>query len=302
VLFVGDLNRRLIRIEIDPRCEKPHEREFAFNPLAYVRERRLEFVHDALTVLRGAIRQDVRLNGDYGSFEDWNRLLRKAVVWVGSNGWLEVDDPLLSVSAGFEQDPEVQKLSALMLAWKSAFGKHGATVPEAIRKAEEKNNDTKQPRHPELYDVLDEVAGERGKLNSRRLGAWIKRRVKRIVDGCYFTDSGTRQNYKVWVVHEASSREFREFRESANNPCIENLDSKKLYNGFPENSPNSQNSHDGNGADTDLVTCSPCANFQPNQNNPGFQGHCIGNPPDGERLKFPHLKHDCPEFRQRAEA
>jgi hypothetical protein len=48
-----------------------------------------------------------------------------------------------------------------------------------------------------------------------------------------------------------------------------------------------------------VVTCAECANFEPNQANPSFQGRCSGYSPDGERLKFPHLKHDCPEFRER---
>ena len=287
VVFAGDLNRRLIRIEIDPRCEKPHEREFAFNPLAYVREKRLEFVRDALTVLRGATLREVLLQGDYGSFEDWNRLVRKAVVWVGAQGWLEVDDPLLSVNAGFEQDPEVQKLAAILLAWKDAFGKQGATVPEAIKLAE-RSKDT-------LFDVLDEIAGERGALNSRRLGRWIERHIKRIVDGCCFASAGKRQNYNVWVVRENDgSREFGEFCEYASTQ-LEKMADCILYSRSPEHSQNSLNSHELDGT----ITCSLCACFQPNQASPSFQGHCTGTPEDGERLHFPHLRHDCCEFRER---
>jgi len=58
-----------------------------------------------------------------------------------------------------------------------------------------------------------------------------------------------------------------------------------------------------NRSETDLpvlsVTCSLCANFEPNVANSSYQGRCIGNPSDGERLKFPHLEHDCCEFRER---
>ncbi|MGO9019175.1 MAG: phage/plasmid primase, P4 family [Syntrophobacteraceae bacterium] len=47
------------------------------------------------------------------------------------------------------------------------------------------------------------------------------------------------------------------------------------------------------------VTCSECANFQPNRSNPSFQGHCLGTPPDEDRSRFPNLEVDCPEFRER---
>lgn len=49
-----------------------------------------------------------------------------------------------------------------------------------------------------------------------------------------------------------------------------------------------------------LVICSDCADFRENSTNPSFQGHCLGTPPDGERLRFPNLQIDCPEFRARA--
>ncbi|SPF42631.1 conserved hypothetical protein [Syntrophobacter sp. SbD1] len=282
IIFAGDLNRRLIRIEIDPGCEKPHERQFDMKPLTYIRERRLEFIRDALTVLRGAMQHTVELKGDYGSFEDWNRLVRKAVVWVGTQGWLKVGDPLLSVAAGYKQDPEFQKLTALLMAWRDAFDKQGATVPEAIRTAEERDESSRQIVHPELFDILDEIAGERGKINSRRLGRWVERHVGRIVDGRWFAKGEKRQNYQIWIVQKVASREFGEFGEFALNPRVESS-RKKLYGTNETNSHNSHNSRD----DNDAITCWPCANFQANRDNPSFQGRCTGSPHDGDRLQFP---------------
>ncbi len=51
-----------------------------------------------------------------------------------------------------------------------------------------------------------------------------------------------------------------------------------------------------------ILTCSECANFQPNPTNSSFQGHCLGTPPDGDRSRFPKLEIDCPDFRERAES
>jgi putative DNA primase/helicase len=47
------------------------------------------------------------------------------------------------------------------------------------------------------------------------------------------------------------------------------------------------------------ATCGLCANFEPNQTNPGFQGRCISTPPDENRSRFPNLEIDCPEFREK---
>ncbi len=291
VIFAGDLNRRLIRIEIYPRCERPHERLFDLNPLAHIRQNRLSIIRDILTVLRAAIQQSEQLSGSYGSFDEWSGLIRRAVVWIGSKGWLKVDDPLLSVSAGLDQDPEIKKLTALMCSWKNAFGKQGATIPEAIRSAKKMDD--------ALFDVLDEIAGERGVINSRRLGRWIERHVKRIVDGCYFVSSGKRLNYNIWVVCDSEPKhEFHEFHEFPLTHTRENQKSS-LYKGAAKHSSNSPNSSNSSNGD-DTTTCASCVNFQENRSNPTFQGYCLGTLPDEDRSRFPDMEIDCPEFRKKA--
>lgn len=192
VSIVGDLNRRLVRVEIDPHHECPHQREFDFSPLAYIRENRMSLVRDALIVLKVAMSQEAELFGDYGSFETWSAMVRKAVVWIGQQRWLDVVDPIRSVSNNFLQDPETQKLAALLTAWRNAFGTTGATVPEAIRTAKQIDD--------ALFAALDEIAGERGVINSRRLGRWIEKHVRRIVSGLCFASSGKRMNYNNWTV------------------------------------------------------------------------------------------------------
>lgn len=59
------------------------------------------------------------------------------------------------------------------------------------------------------------------------------------------------------------------------------------------------NVSDGSNVSENHITCSSCANFQPNGSNPTFQGHCLGTPPDENKSRFPNLEIDCPEFRER---
>ena len=56
----------------------------------------------------------------------------------------------------------------------------------------------------ELATALNEIAGERGYVNTRRLGRWIERYRDRIVEGISFekaeirTNSLTHWRIKVW--------------------------------------------------------------------------------------------------------
>ena len=58
--IVGDLNRRLLRCELDPRMEAPHKRAFKLDPLEYCREHRAEMVRAALVLLKAGTTPGVR--------------------------------------------------------------------------------------------------------------------------------------------------------------------------------------------------------------------------------------------------
>ena len=134
---MGDLNRRLLRAVIDPRMEQPFLRSFKLNPLAYVKDHRMELVNAALTVLKafvqsGAKRPEQRL----ASFEIWSDLVRGAVIWIKENGWLDVEDPVGSLAEAFTLDPETRKLRAMLNSWQELFGGAGGTVPDVLKRAE----------------------------------------------------------------------------------------------------------------------------------------------------------------------
>lgn len=194
VCVLGDLNRRLLRSEIDPRSEQPYLRRFELDPLAYVQEHRIKLIHAALTILKaylgsGAQRPQERL----ASFEQWSDLVRGAVIWVGAKGWLEVQDPVDSLMDSCAIDPETQRLGALLQAWNEVFGSTGTTVPEAIQHACNGSREVLRP-------IMEEIAGEHGSINSRRLGRWISERKGRIVHGRHFEHAESRRGCAVWVV------------------------------------------------------------------------------------------------------
>ncbi len=62
---------------------------------------------------------------------------------------------------------------------------------------------------------------------------------------------------------------------------------------------NASGEFNASGNEIGEVVCSACANFTPNPINPSLEGHCIGIPPDEDPARYPYLKVDCPEFRER---
>jgi len=194
----GDLCRRVLMCRIDPGMETPWKRRFDMDPAGHCRNHRLEIVAAALTVLRAGLRQGPSLPDRTASFELWSDSVRRVVVWVGKNSFMEVDDPVKSIDASYDLDPETQKLGKLLCVWWEYFKDARLTVGEVIRAVESK----KEKEAVDIYDVLDEIAGEHGKINSRRLGRWIERYRGRVAESRFFEQAGKRKRAIVWRVRQ----------------------------------------------------------------------------------------------------
>jgi len=72
-------------------------------------------------------------------------------------------------------------------------------VRDAVRQASAFNDE-----HVELREVLHDIADERGELNRRRLGRWIKRHAGRIVDGRRFVRASGNRSAEAWQVESVS--------------------------------------------------------------------------------------------------
>ena len=121
----GDLVRRTIRCELDAGMENPWTRKFEGDPFKTIIADRGRFVAAALTVVRahlvagapGAERVPA-----FAGFEDWSRLVRGALVWLGRA------DPVASQEALQATDPKATALDELMEAW--AEGLSGKQAPD----------------------------------------------------------------------------------------------------------------------------------------------------------------------------
>lgn len=198
--ILGDLRRRVMLIRLDAKTERPETRAFARDALEHVRKRRGEIIRDALTIVRAYLEATCPAVGTspYGGFLEWDRMVRSPLVWIG------LPDPLLPADCLRETDPDLETMRALFSAWRAVFGDNGATVAEAIaasrRHTSRMDGDT-DPLNPELRDAIQAAAGD--KLDSRRLGAWLRRHRDRIIDGLRLhQDKDRHEKVALWIVRD----------------------------------------------------------------------------------------------------
>lgn len=192
---VQDMTRRCITIHLDPGCEIPAARSFKRPYLVrdMLRERG-HYVAAALTIVRawvvaGRPKTDCKSMAGYG---DWSDLCRQPLLWLG------IADATESVFEAMAADPDRETLDRLLTGWQSAFGRGAAMVRDAVRLS------AFGDEHAELREVLHDIADERGDINRRRLGWWIRRHAGRIVDGRRFVRASGNRSAEAWQVESVS--------------------------------------------------------------------------------------------------
>lgn len=194
---VQDMTRRCITIHLSPECEVPAARSFTRPDLMrdVLRERGL-YVSAALTIVRAWIvaGRPMAECKSLAGFSDWSALCRQPLLWLG------LTDATESVFKAMAEDPDRETLARLLTAWQSAFGKTAAMVRDAVKRAS-----TCQDEHAELREVLRDIADERGEINRRKLGWWIKRHAGRIVDGLRFVRASGTRSAEAWQVESVST-------------------------------------------------------------------------------------------------
>ncbi|WP_197488524.1 hypothetical protein [Methylomonas koyamae] len=210
---IQDMTRRCVTIHLDPGCEIPASRNFKRPHLIHdVLRERGRFVSAALTIVRawivaGRPKTDCKPLGNY---DEWSDLCCQPLLWLGCA------DPVASVFEAMTEDPDRETLARLLSAWQAVFGNTAAMVREAIHKSELAFED-----HQELREVLDDIANERGEINRRKLGRWIKRHAGRIVDGKRFVRAPGNSSSERWRVESVLS-----VLEVVSDPILKTVEAK----------------------------------------------------------------------------
>lgn len=194
--IVGDAKRRTCLIRMDAKIERPEQREFARDILIDTLARRDELIRAALEISKSYIEAgcpgvDAK---PYGSFTDWDRMVRRPLIWHGCA------DPLLASEGLRDQDPDLECMRLMFAAWREIYSDRGVTANEVVKDGLEYSMGGGEPLHPDLRDALQIACGE--KVNARRLGSWLRYHKDRIIDGMQLAQAGNDGHSKAarWKV------------------------------------------------------------------------------------------------------
>ncbi len=198
---VRDLLRRVITINIDPRCATPATKIYSGNPVETVKSNRESYVSAVLTLIlawkaAGSPKADVAPIASYSGL--WSDYCRHAVMWLG------YPDPATSLIEQLKHDPDAENLFALMTAWHTCFGSNLTTVRKAVETVDKASSfDKASDSEQDLLDALTEFpVGSKGNLNRSKIGWILKKNADRIIDGYHF-ERGEADGRTAWnVVYE----------------------------------------------------------------------------------------------------
>jgi putative DNA primase/helicase len=188
----GDMTRRTLICNLDAKVERPELRTFDFDPVETVLADRKRYVGAVLTIVlahaqAGFPGQCTPL----ASFGDWSRYVRAALMWLGCA------DPCASMEDAREDDPELSELRELLDAWSNEFIDTASyTVAEIVGMIAERfppgEHDDGQGalRFPRMREIVLRVSGGRFGVDPRRLGAFLRTKEGRIVNGYRLVKAG----------------------------------------------------------------------------------------------------------------
>lgn len=188
----GDMAQRVMPCHLEPEEERPELRSgFAISRLRpWIRENRPKLVSAALTLLRCHAAAGRPMDGvsNLGAFEEWNEVVRGALVWAGAA------DPYKGVATLVETADERRgQLRALLATWYEAFVAESVFVSDLPARID---------KHPALLEVLKLVASNRdGSVNYGRLGYLFRQAAGRNYGGLQLVRSDSlRHGVRAWRV------------------------------------------------------------------------------------------------------
>ena len=210
---VSDLKRRSYLIRMDAGVERPEFRTFDF-----------DVVQEALQERDALIRAAIDISASYldagappvfvqnaegideplkpaGSFEVWDKMVRRALVYH------HMPDPLKSAETLRELDPELEATAMLVDAWhrihQDAAVKAGDVIDMALNKVND-GGDNWVLQNQDLNDALHFVCQDN--VNARRLGNWLRKNRDFIVNGKRIVQAGrdSHANTMLWKVEQVT--------------------------------------------------------------------------------------------------
>lgn len=175
IAVYGDMVRRTILCTLDSKLERPEERTFVGNPKAYALAHRAEIICAVLTIALAyrAAGSPLAAARPVAGFDDYDRLVRQPLVWLGE------PDPWASTDNLRAEDTVTTTLRQVLQALHARFGKNTFTAGEVVKAV---SGFTDNEQEAALREVLGEICAERGGgLSAKRLAKYLGRNKNRPV-------------------------------------------------------------------------------------------------------------------------
>lgn len=188
---IGDMLRRTMVINLDPKVETPSARKFSRPTLLEdVRNERTRYVTAALTVVRAWLTSGAPPAEclPLGSFGEWSKWCRESLIWLG------FEDPAAGLFEGLECDPEKLLLGRVLEGWHARYGSSVTMVRNLVPTAMRPDADE------DFRDALIEASGGIDTVNVRKLGHWLSRQEGRVVGGLRLLKARKTGSAQNWCV------------------------------------------------------------------------------------------------------
>jgi hypothetical protein len=204
--FVGDMVRRVVPIDLDPKIEHPEERGgFRHTPLLeWVNAERPRLVVAALTILKAFFHAGCPKQPDipeFGSFERWADLIRHGLIWAGFS------DPCAGrKNLEEESDTSYEALAALLQCWADCYPDTQARTLKVItqdierRQTPEPSALTPANEWNALHDALSTYDGKYDgkRLDTKRIGNAMRSIEGRVLDNQRLIRTGEYRKVALW--------------------------------------------------------------------------------------------------------
>jgi putative DNA primase/helicase len=191
LVIKGDMTRRVITAQLDPRVERPELREFKSDPVAKVQANRGAYIAAALTICRAYVTAGrPKPAKPLASFEGWSETVRSALIW------LDEADPVDSMDLQRDLDPLRIERCAMLTAWADAIGVGAdkrCTLAKVIEVAK---------GHGDLNEAIQMVTGKKQGVDARSLGLWLRDHKGAVVGKIRFNNFTNKKGGSQWWVEE----------------------------------------------------------------------------------------------------
>jgi putative DNA primase/helicase len=178
--IAGDLVRRTVQCRLDSGLEDPTVREFRQQPHELVLADRGRYIAAALTLVRAHLAAGTpgaALVPPFAGFEDWSRLVRGALVWLGRA------DPVGTQEGLRAANPAAAALDVVMEAWAEGLAQTGG--PHKMIDRWLTTRELVESLYPPLAEALREVthAREFERVSAVKVGMFLKKNADRVRNG-----------------------------------------------------------------------------------------------------------------------